>query len=428
MSSSAIAVSVRGLSKAYRIVTTARRPTTLAEAVVQRLRNPLQRAPSGTFWALDDVSFDVRRGDVVGVIGSNGAGKSTLLKILSRITEPTKGEVRLYGRVGSLLEVGTGFHAELTGRENVFLNGSILGMNRSEIKRSFDAIVDFAGVEKFLDMPVKHYSSGMYVRLAFAVAAHLEPEILVVDEVLAVGDAEFQEKCLGRMREVSSHGRTVFFVSHNLQTVSLLCNKGLFLQAGRLRFAGDAASAVAAYLDALDKAPQSDDSVERRSGTGEYRFTRVWAGKTLYDGGEDKTVFFRVERQKRALNRFYLSGLLMDARGHTLAQFDSRLVGLMLVDAPVVEGRLTFRTPWLKPGQYRLDLYLCCLSDNPIVDRSGCTMNVSPLVPYAFPGPPDATGQGAVLADFDWQVDAGVGATSAAQRDGVLRASQGPAG
>lgn len=200
------------------------------------------------FWALKDVSFEVKRGEVIGIIGRNGAGKSTLLKILSRITEPSEGGVQLRGRVASLLEVGTGFHPELTGRENIYLNGAILGMSRAEIRRKFDQIVAFAEVEKFLDTPVKRYSTGMYVRLAFAVAAHLEPEILIVDEVLAVGDAEFQKKCLGRMRDIGSkEGRTVLFVSHNLNAVRSLCTKGLMFNKGRLTNDGDLESVLAAY-------------------------------------------------------------------------------------------------------------------------------------------------------------------------------------
>jgi lipopolysaccharide transport system ATP-binding protein len=200
------------------------------------------------FWALRDVSFEVKRGEVVGIIGRNGAGKSTLLKILSRITEPSAGRVTIKGRVASLLEVGTGFHPELTGRENIYLNGAILGMTRAEIRRRFDEIVAFAEVEKFLDTPVKRYSSGMYVRLAFAVAAHLEPEILVVDEVLAVGDVGFQRKCLGKMGEVASGGRTVLFVSHNMGGVSTLCHHGLLLTGGRLEFEGTASEVVERYV------------------------------------------------------------------------------------------------------------------------------------------------------------------------------------
>jgi len=201
------------------------------------------------FWALKDVSFEVKRGEVLGVIGRNGAGKSTLLKILSRITEPTRGRVTLRGRVASLLEVGTGFHPELTGRENIFLNGAILGMTRAEIKQKFDEIVAFAEVEKFLDTPVKHYSSGMYVRLAFAVAAHLEPEVLIVDEVLAVGDAEFQRKCLGKMEEVSRRGgRTVLFVSHNMGVVTSLCPRVIWLDHGSAERDGSARAVIDDYL------------------------------------------------------------------------------------------------------------------------------------------------------------------------------------
>jgi lipopolysaccharide transport system ATP-binding protein len=201
------------------------------------------------FWAVDDINFEINEGDRIGIIGRNGAGKSTLLKLLSRITEPTKGRITLRGRVASLLEVGTGFHPELTGRENIFLNGAILGMNRAEIRRKFDEIVAFAEVEKFLDTPVKKYSSGMYVRLAFAVAAHLEPEILIVDEVLAVGDAQFQKKCLGKMEDVSKGGRTVIFVSHNMTAIQSLCNKGLFMSKGRLLLDGPIDACIKEYLE-----------------------------------------------------------------------------------------------------------------------------------------------------------------------------------
>lgn len=200
------------------------------------------------FWALKNVDFEIRQGERVGIVGKNGAGKSTLLKVLSRITEPTTGKILIRGRVASLLEVGTGFHPELTGRENIYLNGAIMGMSRNEIRRKFDEIVDFSGVEKFLDTPVKRYSSGMYVRLAFSVAAHLEPEILVVDEVLAVGDAEFQKKCLGKMQDVSTNeGRTVLFVSHNLMALSSLCNTGIYLKSGQVQLQGGIEDVVSRY-------------------------------------------------------------------------------------------------------------------------------------------------------------------------------------
>ncbi len=213
-------------------------------------RNPKnQHSTVEEFWALRDVSFEIKQGETVGVIGRNGAGKSTLLKLLSRITEPTKGRIELEGRVASLLEVGTGFHPELTGRENIYLNGAVLGMTHAEIKKSFDEIVAFAEVERFLDTPVKRYSSGMYMRLAFAVAAHLEPEILIVDEVLAVGDAEFQQKCLGKMRSVSQTGRTILFVSHNMQAIKTLCTHVALLEKGSLAYLGDCSSALQIYAN-----------------------------------------------------------------------------------------------------------------------------------------------------------------------------------
>lgn len=218
-----------------------------------------RRPPSETFWALDDISFQIEAGQAVGIIGRNGAGKSTLLKILSRITAPTRGEIRLRGRVASLLEVGTGFHPELTGRENIVLNGAIMGMSRAEVRSSFDEIIAFAEVEKFLDTPVKRYSSGMYVRLAFAVAAHLRPEILIVDEVLAVGDAAFQKKCLGKMQDVASGGRTVLFVSHNMAAVSRLCSRALLLRGGRIRLDGRVDSVISEYVRGSDDSPVSVD-------------------------------------------------------------------------------------------------------------------------------------------------------------------------
>ena len=239
-------IEVKNLSKLYHLGVKERTNLTFREAIMDAFTAPVRNFRNlrrltrieddcpDTIWALKDVSFDILPGEVVGIIGRNGAGKSTLLKILSRITEPTSGEIKLHGRVASLLEVGTGFHPELTGRENIYLNGTILGMRKAEIDRKFDAIVDFSEIEKFLDTPVKRYSSGMYVRLAFAVAAHLEPEILLVDEVLAVGDSEFQKKCLGKMGEVAEAGRTVLFVSHNLAAVKRICKTGIYLESGRM--------------------------------------------------------------------------------------------------------------------------------------------------------------------------------------------------
>ncbi len=265
-----LAIRASNLSKQYTIGRRQTHHDTLRDQLADGVRRILMRtgAPQGgvTFWGLQDVSFEIRRGEVVGVIGRNGAGKSTLLKILSRITEPTTGTAEIRGRISSLLEVGTGFHPELTGRENIYLNGAILGMRRSEIDQARDGIIAFAEVEQFIDTPVKRYSSGMHVRLAFAVAAHLQPEILLVDEVLAVGDAQFQKKCLGKMADVAREGRTVLFVSHNMGAIAQLCERALWLNDGRLRADGPAPGVVSAYLSSNSTArsvwrnPLSDGS------------------------------------------------------------------------------------------------------------------------------------------------------------------------
>jgi lipopolysaccharide transport system ATP-binding protein len=278
-------IEVENVSKRYKLgAFGARTMGEELEQFFQRFRNngaagspSLARSDSSEFWALKEISFSVQPGEVIGIIGRNGAGKSTLLKILSRITEPTSGEIRLRGRVASLLEVGTGFHPELTGRENIYLNGAILGMTKVEVKEKFDEIVAFAEIERFLDTPVKRYSSGMYVRLAFAVAAHLEPEILVVDEVLAVGDSPFQEKCLGKMKEVSSTaGRTVLFVSHNMGAVQSLCSHAIVLEQGRNVFLGSSVEAVQFYLQkARSQKLDQDLSNAQRIGTGEARILNV---------------------------------------------------------------------------------------------------------------------------------------------------------
>jgi len=257
-----IAIRVEGLGKEFRIGSRQETYRTLRDTLTDVAAAPVRIARSltrrngrrparETFWALKDVTFEVKRGEVIGIIGRNGAGKSTLLKVLSRITEPTEGFAEIYGRVGSLLEVGTGFHPELSGRENVYLNGAILGMRRTEIDRNFDEIVEFAEVEQFIDTPVKHYSSGMYLRLAFAVAAHLEPEMLLIDEVLAVGDAAFQKKCLGKMEDVAKQGRTVLFVSHNMAAIRNICDRALVLDRGTVRFDGEVVKGIAHYHGSL---------------------------------------------------------------------------------------------------------------------------------------------------------------------------------
>src|SRR5467141_3161525 len=301
-----IAISVEQLSKSFKIdhESIGRRAyRTLHDDLIglpKRLLSRLSRngrSTSEIFWALKNISFDVKQGEVVGIIGRNGAGKSTLLKILNRITEPTSGGADIYGRVGALLEVGTGFHPELSGRENVFLNGAILGMSRAEIREKFDEIVGFAEVEKFLDTPVKRYSSGMYVRLAFAVAAHLEPQILVVDEVLAVGDAEFQKKCLGKMHDVATGGRTVLFVSHQIQAVSVLCNRGMFFRAGSLEYTGSTKEAIDRYISSYSTTNGQDDNPDRRYGSGEYRFTSASPDQPIFGGPEEKVINFEMERR-----------------------------------------------------------------------------------------------------------------------------------
>jgi lipopolysaccharide transport system ATP-binding protein len=245
------AITSEAISKRYRIGELQRGYGTLRDSLAGMVRKVGHHRHREEIWALRDISFAVEEGEVVGVIGHNGAGKSTLLKVLTRITPPTTGRAEIRGRVGSLLEVGTGFHPELTGRENVYLNGAVLGMKRREIARRFDEIVEFSGIDQFLDTPVKRYSSGMYVRLAFSVAAHLEPEILLVDEVLAVGDAEFQRRCLGRMEDLGQSGRTVLFVSHNMQTIAQLCDRALLLEKGRVTLDGPSPDVVARYLQSI---------------------------------------------------------------------------------------------------------------------------------------------------------------------------------
>ena len=293
-----IAIRVDGLSKKYKIGVARQRHDTLRDEITEGLkalfrsngRNSSGRAHQSTdmIWALKDVSFELKKGEVLGIIGRNGAGKSTLLRVLSRITEPTEGRAEIHGRVGSLLEVGTGFHSELTGRENVYLNGAILGMKKAEIDRKFDDIVAFAEVDKFIDTPVKRYSSGMYVRLAFAVAAHLEPDILIIDEVLAVGDLNFQNKCIGKMGDVAREGRTVIFVSHNIGAVSNLCTSGMSLDQGRLTNRGEIGSIVNDYIKQSMSTNEVQTKQWSRHGTGEARVTMV---RVLDSTGNPCTTF-----------------------------------------------------------------------------------------------------------------------------------------
>jgi len=325
-----------------------------------------EKREADLLWALRDVSFTVNSGEAIGLIGHNGAGKSTLLKLLSRIAEPTTGWAEVTGRVGSLLEVGTGFHPELTGRENVFLNGAILGMRRSEIRKRFDEIVDFANIERFLDTPVKRYSSGMQVRLAFAVAAHLEPEILLVDEVLAVGDASFQRKSLAKMAEVASAGRTVVFVSHNLATIQALCGRGLLLERGTVIADAPIEEAVTGYLRALERSA-SDDLLSRTDRDGRGWNNSLVSRLALYDGvsGEaDVIVGGRsakiVVEVTEALPMMECQLTVLNSLGHPITTFDSELTGPEDVRDSDVGARIECEIESLPliPGRYRIDVLL----------------------------------------------------------------------
>ncbi len=316
-------IKVEHLGKQYRITSRRASYATLRETISDAMRSPArlfarqERTRGELIWALRDVSFEVAPGEIVGVIGHNGAGKSTLLKILARITQPTAGYAEIHGRVGSLLEVGTGFHPELTGRENVFLNGAILGMKKTEIARRFDEIVAFAEVEKFIDTPVKRYSSGMYMRLAFAVAAHLETEILVVDEVLAVGDARFQKKCLGKMGAIARDGRVVLFVSHNMAAIENLCRHGIVLEQGEVKFAGTQNEAIAHYLTGAGTSPVSLRERTDRTGSGELRLVAVETRDTegrrleLVSSGQDVDIYLHYEAAHGFAHTNVIAGIIV---------------------------------------------------------------------------------------------------------------------
>ncbi len=362
-----LAVRGEGLSKQYRLGAKRERYRTIREslslkaplrAVRSRLRRRRGSQPdeASSIWALKDASFEVQQGEVVGIIGRNGAGKSTLLKILSKITEPTSGVAELHGRVGSLLEVGTGFHNELTGRENIFLNGAILGMRRAEIIRKFDEIVSFAEVERFIDTPVKRYSSGMYLRLAFAVAAHLEPEILMVDEVLAVGDASFQKKCLGKLGAVAKEGRTVLFVSHNMGAIRSMCTRGIVLDQGTVRLAGDIGDAIECYYRVIGAFEQETVQMLAQSGRTGFGAVKVASesGSTVSQGKpfEAHTTLHLAGRTEG----FTLYCFFEDMYGREIfvLRESSSDLGLSDLVPGTYSMRAKFPPLWLSPGLYAL--------------------------------------------------------------------------
>ncbi|VTR78146.1 MULTISPECIES: ABC transporter ATP-binding protein [Cellulomonas] len=397
-----VAIRASGVSKHYKIAANDDKPSTAAEALVHRLRHPMERQHFEEFRALDDVGFEIPWGEAVGILGRNGAGKSTLLKLLTRVAAPTHGRIELGGRVGSLLEVGTGFHPELTGRENVYLNGTLLGMRKSEIKRRFDEIVAFSGVEKFLDTPVKRYSSGMYVRLAFAVAAHLDTEILAIDEVLAVGDAEFQAKCIDRMKTVAAEGRTVLYVSHQIQTVKALCTTALYLEHGGLVMHGDVDDAIELYQTSRDRAALSQTDIDRRPGTGELRITSATISSPLYRTVESKTIEFLVNANPDYIGKYFVSCHVNDRHGTTILQCDSRVTGLWLDPAQEQKIALTINGPWLKPGEYSVDLYVCSSGVLDAFEGAG-RFEIHPVLPYPQAVSDEGLDAGLVLADFDYE-------------------------
>src|SRR5215467_4397765 len=358
-----LAIRCENLSKQYRIGSPDRYRT-LRDAITSTALAPFRRSRNnsqnghGHIWALQDVSCEIKRGEVVGIIGLNGAGKSTLLRILSRITAPTRGQAEIYGRVGSLLEVGTGFHPELTGRENIYLNGAILGMQKSEIDRKFDEIVAFAEVEQFLDTPVKRYSSGMYVRLAFGVAAHLETELLLVDEVLAVGDAQFQKKCFDKMQEIGTQGRTILFVSHNMSAVRSICEQALIIEKGRVVAQGEIDETVDRYLSEISSSQTLGETVE----TNTFSVTSVEI--TSVTGPVIKT-FDTVQVKVRFVPRtdiqdpgLYVSFLTMDSRRLTGLDLKDFITTASLPAGQAAEFGFTIESLPLLPGTYQIEIHL----------------------------------------------------------------------
>jgi len=421
-----VAIKAEGLGKRYRIGAVREPYYTLRDAIVGAVKAParlLSRLGRGgerdTIWALKDVSFEVKRGEVVGVIGRNGAGKSTLLKVLSRITKPTEGRAEILGRVGSLLEVGTGFHPELTGRENIFLNGSILGMKRREIKARFDEIVAFAEVEKFIDTPVKRYSSGMQVRLAFAVAAHLEPEILLVDEVLAVGDAAFQKKCLGKMGDVAREGRTVVVVSHNMATIEGLCKRCVLLDRGRLAGEGESAEVVQRYLNAMDlpsvtgMSPVSDLSsrVNEYLPTGAPIITQLTlfgdAGKPTVDFAMGSPIAFGIRLSGLESTHSLAVGVILKSRnGARVGGHNTSMAGFEFPGRPpgqAIDLICTIEDPRLIAGRYAVALSVVKSGGRIDFVEDAAYFDVSERDVYGT-GYPISAGLGVVYLNGRWRI------------------------
>ena len=409
------AISVRNIGKSYTLVHNQTKHTTLAEAALDRLRHPFRRQEKETFWALKDTSFDIAQGDVVGIIGRNGAGKSTLLKVLSRITQPTTGEINLWGRVGSLLEVGTGFHPELTGRENIYLNGHILGMRKKEIDRQFDAIVDFAGVEQFLDTPVKRFSSGMYVRLAFAVAAHLDSEILIVDEVLAVGDTEFQKKCLGKMKDVAKSGRTVLLVSHNMAAVGNLCTSALVFRNGQLMFQGDTNQAIAFYAEQNASIARTlRDPSEFRP---KWARNLVRSATVRNSAGQEQSTFpmgsdIRIDMTFEAdaigpLSEPVMGVVLSHSTMGYVAGVNTRMTAFEPARGSYERGTLscTLKRPPFLPGTYSVDLWLGDGHADVDCLLGFVTFDLETADVYGTGRPPQLK-LGLIYLDADWNFDA----------------------